>query len=85
MLYNKHWDVAVPEFEQVSRNQHGGRYRYVKTKYHRTGRMYANKDCAGDMKQLILIAQMLRIPVEYDFDEQRAYIRIAAVTPKGGG
>jgi hypothetical protein len=47
--------------------------------------MYANKDCAGDMKQLILIAQMLRIPVEYDFDEQRAYIRIAAVTPKGGG
>ncbi|NOQ21604.1 MAG: hypothetical protein GQ565_02990 [Candidatus Aegiribacteria sp.] len=82
MVYSKMNSKHVPTYQFVSSNQHGDRYREQdgKTNYH-TGRMTAAFDDAKELIQLVLIAQMLRIIVEYNFNEHVAYIDIAAVVP----
>ena len=76
--------MRVGRFRQVSRNQHGGRFKYDREDLYVTGRMSAGRSDADGLRQLILIAQMLRMPVEYDFDTHEAYIEIAATKPIGG-
>jgi hypothetical protein len=83
MTYGRGCDKRVDRFTEVSHNQHGSRFKYSYTDKYTTGKLSAKRNDAIGMENLILIAQMLRIPVEYDFDKQEAYIEIAATKPKG--
>jgi len=83
MTYQGQASKPVPKFRWVSCNQHGARYESSGTEHYNTGRMSAAHDDADGMRRLILIAQMLRIPVEYDFDKNVSYVDIAATQPRG--
>ena len=84
MLWEERPDRLEEKFSRVSGNQHGARYIRNGSQCFATGRLTANKYDADDMQILILISQLLRVPVEFDFDKTRAYIDIAAIKSIGG-
>ncbi len=72
--------MSVPEYEYVSVNQHGIRYRQVRNKQICCAKMSTDTNDRVDMKQLILLSHHLNVPVHYDFRAapQVAYIEVAA-------
>ncbi len=72
--------VYAPEYEYVSVNQHGMRYRHVGNKQICCAKMSTDMNDVNDMRQLILLSHHLNAPVHYDFgaDSQIAYIEVAA-------
>ena len=72
--------VYAPEYEYVSVNQHGMRYRHIRNKQICCAKLSADIEIADDMKRLILLSHHLDVPVHYDFttNPQTAYIEVAA-------
>lgn len=83
MIYTRQCLKQFNKYQWTSSNQHGTRYKYAGCDYYNRGRLTASSDSADQMRQLILLSQMLRVPVEYDFDEQQAYIEVMAAVPRG--
>ncbi len=72
--------VGVPEYEYVSVNQHGMRYRHVGNKQICCAKMSANITDSRDLRDLILLSHHLNVPVHYNFETnpQVAYIEVVA-------
>ena len=70
----------IPQYEYVSTNQHGDRYKQIADKQIRCAKLSAHWNEVEDMRQLILLSHFLNVPVHYDFkaDPQIAYIEIIA-------
>ncbi|KKN17949.1 hypothetical protein LCGC14_0960570 [marine sediment metagenome] len=70
----------LPQYEYVSTNQHGDRYRQIADKQISCAKLSANAESANDMRHLILLSHHLNVPVHYVFtiDPQIAYIEVMA-------
>lgn len=66
----------LPQYEYVSTNQHGCRYRKVDSKQLSVAILSADCGNATDLRTLILLSHRLDVPVHYDFDEQKAFIEV---------
>ena len=70
----------IPQYEYVSTNQHGNRYRQIVDKQVSCAKLSANWEDAEDMRRLILLSHHLDVPVHYSFETtpQTAYIEVMA-------
>ena len=70
----------LPQYEYVSTNQHGNRYRQIADKQISCAKLSAGVNEVHDMRNLILLSHHLNVPVHYDFttDPQTAYIEVMA-------
>ena len=72
--------VYIPQYEYVSSNQHGMRYKNIASKQICCAKLSADWENAEDMRRLILLSHHLNVPVHYDFttNPQTAFIEVAA-------
>lgn len=73
--------IHIPQYEHVSTNQHGCRYKKIGPKRAvivRLSCLMDNPERVEDMRMLILLSSQLDLPVRYDFDAdpQVAYIEV---------
>jgi len=77
-----HWvreKLHLPQYEFVSRNQHGDRFKYAGQKKISIARISCEMDDTGGLLKLILLSHTLDTPVRYDFEgEQEAYIEVVS-------
>ncbi len=64
----------VDQFDFVSTNQHGDRYKRIESKYVHTVTLSAKFDNAADLLDLVALSDQLNVPVHYNFGEQEAYM-----------
>ncbi len=79
MQWSKEY-TYIPQYEYVSTNQYGDRFRNKGQKQLSVACLIAEVGNAYDLRQLILLSHHLNVPVHYDFstDPQTAYIKIVA-------
>ncbi len=72
--------IYQSQYEYVSSNQHGDRYKRIGIKQVNCVKLIASVNDAKDLRDLILLSHHLNVPVHYDFktDPQTAYIEVAA-------
>ncbi len=58
----------IPQYEFVSSNQHGMRYKRIGDRKLSCARLTANVVDTRDLQQLILLSHHLDLPVHYGFD-----------------
>ena len=75
MIYNTNYYYA-PQYEFVSVNQHGNRYKEKRSKKIVVARLSCERTNASGMSDLIVIGHQLNVPVHYDFTDQTAFIEI---------
>ncbi len=70
----------LPQYEYVSTNQHGNRYRQIADKQISCAKLSADVSDVRDLRDLILLSHFLEIPVHYNFKSspQTAYIEVMA-------
>lgn len=76
-----HWDkehLYFPRYEFTSSNQHGDRFKRVGQKHLSVAYISCGTDNAHGMSRLILLSHTLDVPVRYDFDDQKAYIKVVS-------
>ncbi len=67
----------MPQFEFVSVNQHGARFKKLnKPKQLPIAKLSCKRTDVDGMKNLILLSHTLNIPVRYDFEEQKCFIKL---------
>lgn len=69
----------LPEYEYVSRNQHGSRFKRVNQKKLNVARLSCKANNSKDLTELILLSHCLDIPVHYDFEDHVAYIEVISI------
>lgn len=71
-------DLYRPEYEYVSTNQHGDRYKRKISKKFSIAVLSTDMTNTLDMRTLILLSHHLDAPVRYNFssDPQQAYIEV---------
>ncbi len=79
MTWEKSYKYLL-QYEYVSTNQHGNRYKRVADKQISCAKLSADVNNAKDLRDLILLSYHLNVPVHYDFkpDPQTAYIEVIA-------
>lgn len=79
MLYESN-HLWLPQYEYVSCNQHGDRYKQVADKRVRMVRMTAQVQHASDLQDLIILSHELGVPVHHNYETkpQTAWIEIVA-------
>ena len=83
MIYETGYYYA-PQYEYVSINQHGSRFKKTPSKQIIVTRLKCKPDDADGLEQLILLSDRLQVPVHYDFENQMAYIELmSADTVRG--
>lgn len=75
MTYRKEYK-NIRQYEHVSTNQYGYRYKQTGTKTLLVAELSAKIDNATDLKRLILLSHFLEVPVHYDFETHVAWIKI---------
>ncbi len=72
--------IYVQRYEFTSSNQHGMRYKQIRTKQVNCAKLLADISDADDLRRLILLSHSLNVPVHYDFttDPQTAFIEVVA-------
>ena len=67
----------MPQYEYVSINQHGSRYKIKGNKKLNVVRITCETDDVNGMRRLVLFSHHLSVPVHYSFeDEHSAYIEL---------
>lgn len=78
MEWNKKF-TYVPQYELVSCNQHGNRFKYKGTKQICVARISCKRTDADGLMKLILLSHILNVPVRYVFEgDQEAYIEVVS-------
>ena len=76
MTWIKNYKYII-QYEYVSTNQHGDRYKRTGTKQVSVARISCERTDTVGLLKLILLSHTLDVPVRYDFnDEQEAYIEV---------
>ena len=73
------WNTSYyyqPQYEYVSTNQHGNRFKRASQKMLNTVIMSCEIDGSLDIQQLILLSHSLDVPVHYNFKAGKAYIEV---------
>jgi len=76
-----HWITEfyyIPQFEFVSTNQHGARFKKLRPKQLPIAKLSCKQTDTAGMKNLILLSHTLNAPVRYDFEEQEAFIKLVS-------
>ena len=68
--------IYVRQYEYVSTNQHGDRYKKIRNKQIPTATLSCNTNDSQNIEILILLSHTLDIPVRYDFSEGEASIKV---------
>ncbi len=67
----------MPQFEFVSVNQHGARFKKLnKLKQLPVAKLNCKRTDADGMKDLILLSHTLNVPVRYDFEKHECFIKL---------
>ena len=66
----------APHYEFTNRNQHGERFKRISSKQLCTLELSCERTNASDLEDLIIFSHTLNTPVHYDFDANRASIKI---------
>ena len=68
----------IEQFNFVSTNQHGDRYKQVQPKYIHAVTLSAKSDNAVELLDLVVLSEELNVPVHYDFDKQKAFMTLVS-------
>lgn len=70
--------LYFPRYKYVSSNQHGDRFRRLKSKQLSVAVISCKTNDANGLTKLILLSHTLDVPVRYDFEKQEACIEVVS-------
>ena len=68
----------VPRYKYTCTNQYGDRFKRAASKKINVVKLSCKRDNASDLEDLVVLGHTLNVPVHYDFEENKAFIRIAS-------
>ncbi len=66
----------APQYEYVSCNQHGDRFKQKASKRLSIAKLSCKTNDESGLTRLILMSHHLNVPVHYDFEDHTAYIEV---------
>jgi len=70
--------LYLPQYEYASSNQHGDRFKRVRSKQFSVARMSCKISDTDGVQKLILLSDTLDVPIRYDFNVHEAYIEVVS-------